>query len=421
MKRVIVVGPALSQSGYGEQCRFALRSLMSQPDLFDVYVKPTAWGNSNWLMLNDKDKPWIDQLIAKTVHYTQMGGGFDISIQVTIPNEWEKLTPINIGYTAGIETNKIAPQWIQKSVLMDKIITISNHSKDSFVNTVYEALNQETNQTFKLQCETPVEVVHYPVRQYEAANCELNLKHDFNFLIVSQWGPRKNLDNTIRWWVEEFKDDEVGLVVKTNLFKNSLIDRNHAQIRLQNLLSDFADRKCSVYLLHGYMTPEEMTALYQDDKIKCLATLTHGEGFGLPLFEAAYNGLPIIAPNWSGHVDFLHAERKVRKNKKTVKKVSPCFADVKYDLNPIGQEAVWDGVLQADSYWCYPREESYKETARKMYKDYNRFKKYADILKSHVEDNFKAEDMYTNFCDAIYKPTLEEENWMNQLSQIEIL
>ena len=56
-----------------------------------------------------------------------------------------------------------------------------------------------------------------------------------------------------------------------------------------------------------------------------------------------------------------------------------------------------------------------------MYKDYNRFKKYANILKNHVEDNFKAEDMYTNFCDAIYKPTLEEENWMDQLSQIEIL
>ena len=27
MKKIIVVGPALSQTGYGEQCRFALRSL----------------------------------------------------------------------------------------------------------------------------------------------------------------------------------------------------------------------------------------------------------------------------------------------------------------------------------------------------------------------------------------------------------
>ncbi len=421
MKRVIVVGPALSQSGYGEQCRFALRSLMSKPDLFDVYVKPTSWGSSNWLMLNDKDKPWIDQLIAKTIHYTQMGGTFDISIQVTIPNEWEKLTPINIGYTAGIETNKIAPQWIQKSTLMDKIITISNHSKDTFVNTVYEALDQQTNQTFTLQCETPVDVAHYPVREYDVAECNLELKHDFNFLLVSQWGPRKNLDNTIRWWVEEFKDDEVGLVVKTNLYKNSLIDRNHAQIKLQNLLSEYPDRKCGVYLLHGYMTPEEMTGLYQNEKIKCLATLTHGEGFGLPLFEAAYNGLPIVAPNWSGHVDFLHAERKMRKNKKTVKKLAPCFAEVKYELGQIGPEAVWEGVLQEDSYWCYPKQGSYKETIRKVYTDYNRFKKYANILKDHVEENFKAEDMYGNFCDAIYKPTLEEESWMDQLSQIEIL
>ena len=38
MKKVIVKGPALSQSGYGEHTRFILRSLRSQPELFDVYL-----------------------------------------------------------------------------------------------------------------------------------------------------------------------------------------------------------------------------------------------------------------------------------------------------------------------------------------------------------------------------------------------
>jgi len=316
MKRVIVIGPALSQTGYGEQCRFAIRSLMSKPELFDVFLKPTEWGQSSWLMPNDKDRGWLDNLAGKTNAFVHQGGSFDISLQVTIPNEWQKITPVNIGYTAGIETTKIAPQWIEKAALMDKIITISNHSKETFSQTVYEAMNPTTKQPFKVKCQTPIDVAHYPVRSYEPASCELNLQHDFNFLLVSQWGIRKNLDNTIRWWVEEFKDEEVGLVIKTNMYKNSLVDRNHTQIKLQNILSNYTDRKCSVYLLHGYMTPEEMTALYQHDKIKCFATLTHGEGFGLPLFEAAYNGLPIIAPNWSGHVDFLFAERKIRKNKK---------------------------------------------------------------------------------------------------------
>ena len=39
-KKILVRGPVLSQSGYGEQARFALRSLRSREDLFDIYVQP---------------------------------------------------------------------------------------------------------------------------------------------------------------------------------------------------------------------------------------------------------------------------------------------------------------------------------------------------------------------------------------------
>ena len=49
-----------------------------------------------------------------------------------------------------------------------------------------------------------------------------------------------------------------------------------------------------------------MANLYAHPKIKAYVSLTHGEGYGLPLFEAAYHGIPIIAPDWSGHLDFLY-------------------------------------------------------------------------------------------------------------------
>ena len=39
-KKIFVRGPVLSQSGYGEQSRFALRALRSREDLFEVYVQP---------------------------------------------------------------------------------------------------------------------------------------------------------------------------------------------------------------------------------------------------------------------------------------------------------------------------------------------------------------------------------------------
>ena len=54
----------------------------------------------------------------------------DISLQITIPNEFQKICPINIGYTAGIETDRVAPQWLQKGNDMDKILVVSNHAKN---------------------------------------------------------------------------------------------------------------------------------------------------------------------------------------------------------------------------------------------------------------------------------------------------
>ena len=91
----------------------------------------------------------------------------DISLQVTIPNEWEKIAPINIGYTAGIETTKIAPQWIEKARLMDKIIVVSNHSKSVYNDTTYTGIVQGSNQEVTIQNTTEIEVVNYPVRSLE--------------------------------------------------------------------------------------------------------------------------------------------------------------------------------------------------------------------------------------------------------------
>ena len=38
-----------------------------------------------------------------------------------------------------------------------------------------------------------------------------------------------------------------------------------------------------------------MRALYEHDKVKAMVNISHGEGFGLPLFEAARLALPIIS------------------------------------------------------------------------------------------------------------------------------
>ena len=65
-KKILVRGPALSQTGYGEQCRFALRALRSREDIFDVYLLNIPWGGTNWIFENNEERKWLDELIITT-------------------------------------------------------------------------------------------------------------------------------------------------------------------------------------------------------------------------------------------------------------------------------------------------------------------------------------------------------------------
>jgi len=425
MKKVVVRGPALSQSGYGEHTRFVLRSLRSKPELFDVYLLNTPWGATSWVWEDNEERRWIDQTLQKTIEYGQQRGQFDISLQVTIPNEWEKMAPVNIGVTAGTETTKIAPVWIEKSMQMDKVIVVSEHAKYGFDNTEYQAQNTQTGENFIAKVECPIHVIGYPVKETSPEKIKIDLKNDFNFLTIGTWIPRKNLQNTIKWFVEEFYDQEIGLVIKTSLAKNCLVDREHSYSRLKQLLEEYGDRKCNVYLLHGDMTEQEMTGLYQHPKIKALVSLAHGEGFGLPLFEAAYNALPVVSPAWGGQCDFLYMpEKKVSKmmtdsataDRIKKPKLKPMFTMVPYDIKPIQEEAHWEGVLQADSQWCFAKEWAYKKALRSIVKDNGSAKSKAKKLQKYVKEKFSEEEQYRKFCNTVYEEKdFEVEKWLEDL------
>jgi len=415
-KKILVRGPALSRSGYGEHTRFLLRSLRTHGDDYDLYLINVPWGQTGCNIEDDDERRWTDSLILKTVEYIQQKKPFDASIQVTIPNEWEKLAPINIGVTAGIETTKVAPIWLAKGNEMDKIIVVSNHSKQVYETSICNAQDSSTGQTIdNYRCETPIEVVNYPARKYDPQEIEgLELEFDYNLLAVAQWGPRKNLENTIRWFVDEFKDDEVGLVVKTNLAKDSLMDRRVIEQNMRGLIHSLGEKRCKIYLLHGHLTAPQMTYLYNHKKIKSLVSLSHGEGFGLPLFEAACNGLPIIAPLWSGQTDFLYAPNKNGK-------MRPQIAKVNYAIQPVQPQCVWEGVIQADAMWCFPHEKDYKKQLREVYSNYGRFKSSAKRLQKYVLKEFEYDKQHKLFADEIFECVGESnssETWLAEIEDI---
>ena len=400
-KNVLLVGPLLTRSGYGEQARFALRALRSRPDLFEIFIKPITWGKTSWITDNTPERRWIDETIEKTIGYMQQGGQFDLSLQVTIPNEFQKVAPRNIGYTAGIETTQPAPIWTQQCNEMDSVIVVSNHSKNVLEMARFEGVDTDTNQKVVLENNTKITAVNYPAKTFDKLpDLELELDTSFNFLTVAQLGPRKDVESTIQWFLQEFKDDDVGLVIKTNVAKNCLMDRSLCLSNLKAMIDQAAtpERKCKIYMIHGNLTDEEMHALYVDEKINAMVAIPHGEGFGLPIFEAAYSGLPIVSIGWSGQCDFLYDHEIPRQ---------PHFYEVAFDIRPVPPAALWEGVIVKESGWAYAREQSAKEQMRNCYNDIinnnedsiaaNSAQRASQILEYFTEEN-----MYKQFVNCVF-------------------
>ena len=410
-KKVLLVGPLLTRSGYGEQARFALRALRSREDLFEIFIRPITWGQTSWITDDTPERRWIDETIEKTIGFIHQGGKFDISIQTTIPNEFENLATKNFGYTAGIETTLPSPTWVNQCNGMDGVIVVSNHSKNVLENARFEGVNEDTGEQIVLESTARFDAVNYPVKTFDnLPDLNLELETSFNFLTVAQSGPRKNLVSSIKWFLEEFANEDVGLVVTTNVTKNSTMDRNICYNNITEIINQAGvqDRKCKVYLLHGNLTDEEMHALYVQDNIHALVAIPHGEGFGLPIFEAAYSGLPVVGIGWSGQCDFLY-DRQIPPQ--------PHFYEVAFDIRAVSAEAVWEDVIVKESGWAYARAHSAKEQMRTCYNDItnNVEGSIASNAKSRAEQlaiDFCEENMYQRFISCIHNE--EEQQQLEQ-------
>jgi glycosyltransferase involved in cell wall biosynthesis len=407
MKKKVLLEAPFTASGYGLDARTVYEAL-KKSNKAEIYILPVKWGNTSWLNPNDPFKQEIDALAKNTMHYASNGGKFDIHVHVGIPNEFVKKAPYGVCVTAGIETTKIAPEWVKKSFEIDKVIVHSEFSKKAFVETAYEANSPQG--PFVAQCRCPVDVIPFPMREVEKVdNLQLDFEPDFNFICVAMWAIRKNLENTIKWFVEEFRKEKVGLILKVNTVKNSLVDYRVTEGRLKQFLSELGPRECKVYLLHGELTEQEMNSLYCHPKVKAIVSTTHGEGFGLPLFEATANELPVIAPDWSGQVDFLYDNNE-----------QPLFGRVKYDIKPVQEQAVWKDIIVKDSMWCYPQEMSFKKQIRDCFKDYSRFKSNAKKLCKLNKEKFEKEKILKAISDSIFSQIIDQD-WFNEINDIEEL
>jgi len=399
-KTVILRAPVLTMSGYGVHSRQIYRWLEKNSDKYDFWVHAVPWGSTTWFV----DEKRLNGLVGRIMNKTGGApGNFDISIQVQLPNEWDpKLAKFNIGVTAAVETNKANPSWINNVNMMDLVIVPSEHAKQSLINA---------GGSIQKRIEVVPEAF---IDEITKENLDIDLpdfRTSFNFLVFGQITgnleetDRKNTYRTLKWLCETFKkDDDVGIVIKTNSARNSQFDKNATKDLLKSLLGNVRQESHPpVYLLHGEMNNDEVAGLYRHPKIKALVALTRGEGYGLPILEAAASGLPVIATNWSGHLDFLNKGKflpveydlKEISNQKIDKRQCPsCSGSGKIGPMTICGTCGGTGFLQIfmeGSKWAEPKETSAKKVLKKFYEMPDNPKQWAEDLSVILKEEYSQE------------------------------
>ena len=383
---VAVSAPVDTYSGYGARARDFVKALIDLKE-YDVKILSQRWGNTRTGYLKDHNDDILSPLIIKNLSFQP-----DIWIQITVPNEFQKVGKYNIGVTAGIETTICDASWIQGCNRMDLILTSSEHSKEVFRTTQYDQQDKNTGQVIsKLQLEKPVEVLFEgaDINKYFPTTSSFDLssvKESFCFLFVGHWlqgkigQDRKNVGYMIKSFLETFKNkpSQPALLLKTSKSTSSILDREKILKEIDIIRSTVKGKLPSIYLLHGDVTDEEMNSLYNHPKVKAMVSLTKGEGFGRPLLEFSLVNKPIIASGWSGHMDFLDKEFAVL---------------IGGQLTNVDKSAASKNIILEESLWFTPNDGEVANAYKKVHKEYKKFLTNAKRLGHKNRTNFNYENM----------------------------
>lgn len=382
-------GPVETISGYGGHSRDILKCLY-QMNLFEIKIDSCPWGHVPMTALNDSDlfHIWIKNNII-----TQLYKQPDIYIQITVANEFSGIGKFNIGITAGVETTMIPKEWIASCNLMDLIIVPSEFTKQIMLFTQYTDLPG-------IKIRKPIEVLFEGVniqdfrKRDENLSAKLNsIPENFCYLFVGHWlkgdlgHDRKDVGMLIKTFAETFSNthDRPALILKTSSANFSIRDRERIKKSILHITNNI-ENPPSIYLLFGELSDSEIVDLYIHNKIKAMVSFTKGEGFGRPLLEFSMTGKPVIASNWSGHLDFLHEGAILLDG----------------ELKDIHDSAV-DQFLIKGSKWF---EVNYVEASKKLKDVYENYETYLENSKKLGKNNiekFSINMMKEKLSDIIKK------------------
>ena len=409
----LVTAPVATRSGYGAHSRDIVRALIKL-DRYDVKIWSVRWGNTPMNALH-KDDPNDKMIIDRLLSEPNLPKQPEIHIHIVIPNEFQPFGKYNIGITAGIETTVCPAEWIQGINKMNLNIVPSKFVKDTITKTTYDIQNEQTKQVEGvLKSEKPIEVLFEggDTNIYKKTDKfskplidELNqIEEEFNFLYLGHWlqgrlgHDRKDTGMLVKVFCETFKNmkKQPALIMKTSSAGFSVLDRENMLNKIKEIKDGIKGKLPNIYLLHGDFLDEEINELYNHPKVKAHITFTHAEGYGRPLLEASISEKPIIAPKWSGHVDFLDSSKSIT---------------LDGQLTNVEKGSFPDQYLVDGAQWFTVNYQKASQTLRTVYRSYKKYITNAKKLAIQNKSKFSLDAMTREFGIILdkYVPEFAEE------------
>lgn len=207
----------------------------------------------------------------------------------------------NINFTM-FEATRLSPVWREASLRHDLIIVPTESSRDCWIDSGIPGKKVKIcplGVDFNLfQPSTP------PLKLATEEGRPLS-SFRFRFLNVAESIYRKNLSGLLQVWLTATtRSDDAVLVLKTGFYNQGSRQEFDEQLRaIENRVGKRFEEAAPLVIFDAVLPIEEMPSLY------LMAThywsMSHGEGFDLPMLEAAASGLQLIAPDHSAYRHYL--------------------------------------------------------------------------------------------------------------------
>jgi len=289
------------------------------------------------------------------------------------------------------EVGRLPRQWLQPLNKFEKVFVPSAFNRNTLIA---EGVT------------VPVEIIPHIARDTDSsANGEEGLlvlgnvrPDDFVFYTIGAWTTRKDMESTIRSYLDTFTaDDRVALVIKTDPL-NQIV--RYSQSRsgetatvghtlgtpwaVARLLAEYPNA-ARIHLIAQRLTPHHIDRLHR--RGDCFVSLTHSEGWGLGAFDAALHGNPVIIPGWGGPLDYLGENY-------------PLLVD--YELRATDQYED-DGYFHRgpDIYWAHANRAHASELMRSVFESQASTRTFTLPLKNAIAERYSSSNISKKLADAM--------------------